>query len=348
MEEVVIIGGGVAGLSCLNALLDRNISALLLEGSVIGAPKMCGEFIAPAVIPTLENWGVSSIQTIKTANFYSQNKLFNFIFPLAAGGYSRSEIEIQLYKRALKLNGRIKENFKIIKTVPATHTTPYIFTSETGIEIVAKTAIFAAGKYFQPATLTNQKTYAGIKFHLETIIEPESLLMFSLPNAYLGFVPITEAQSNCACLFKIHHDEKIDFESHFYNMVSQHRILQAIFSDKNIQMTNWLEGVAVDFGLKNLPNWPQAYWIGDTLASLHPAIGSGLAHSVSSALLAAEHYSINQSAQYRRLSTKNVKTKLHIGKLMHTLLQYPKLGDFAIPFVQSQKWILNLMLNKIL
>lgn len=71
LEEVVIIGGGVAGLSCLNALLDQGISALLIEGSTIGTPKMCGEFLAPIAAQQLQRWDVDPLIPIPHAAFYA-------------------------------------------------------------------------------------------------------------------------------------------------------------------------------------------------------------------------------------------------------------------------------------
>ncbi len=344
LEAIVIVGGGVAGLSCLNALLDRGIPALLLEGSKVGMPKMCGEFIAPEVVAALEKWEINSIQKIREASFNAKNKSFHLVFPKLAGGFSRSEVELHLAERAKKMKGRIREDFQIVKIVPATHNTPYIFTSQTGEEIIVKTAIFATGKFAQTILAPIKKKYAGIKFHFENIIAPETLLMFSLPNAYLGIVPISETMSNCACLMK---SNGVDLKNQFYGMVAQHKQLRTIFAEKKCNAVSWLEGQAPNFELKKLPDWPHAFWIGDALASLHPAIGSGFAHGVSSAILAAELYCLNQPNVYLKLSNQNAKIKYHIGKMMHLLLQYPRVGDFAIPLAQSQPWILNVLLHKI-
>ena len=74
LEKVIIIGGGVAGLSCLNGLLDQGQSPLLLEEKTIGLPKVCGEFLAPFASLQLQKWGIGPIQPIKEVCFLIKNK----------------------------------------------------------------------------------------------------------------------------------------------------------------------------------------------------------------------------------------------------------------------------------
>jgi flavin-dependent dehydrogenase len=127
VEKVVIVGGGIAGLSCLNALLDRGVSPLLLEGYTIGTPKMCGEFLAPQAVALLQNWDIGPLQEIQQASFFSKNKKFEVVFPKPAGAISRSEVELLLAKRAQKKEGRIREKALIQKIIPGTKSAPYIF-----------------------------------------------------------------------------------------------------------------------------------------------------------------------------------------------------------------------------
>ena len=120
MEKVVILGGGIAGLSCLNALLDIGVDALLIEGNTIGSPKMCGEFLAPTAVRLLQLWDIGPIVPIESAQFFSRQQQLSIPFPKQAGAIARSEVELQLAQRALKLGGRIKENTAIKKNIPKT------------------------------------------------------------------------------------------------------------------------------------------------------------------------------------------------------------------------------------
>ncbi len=45
IEDCVIVGGGVAGLSAANRLADAGLSPLIVEASKYPAHRICGEFL---------------------------------------------------------------------------------------------------------------------------------------------------------------------------------------------------------------------------------------------------------------------------------------------------------------
>lgn len=346
MEELVIVGGGVAGLSCLNALLDRQISPLLLEASSIGSPKMCGEFLAPSVIEQLNAWEIGPMQTIKQVQFND----VRVSFPRQAGAYARREAELELAARAKKLGGRIVEESPIKKIIPATQTAPYDLHLNSGDVIQARNVIFATGKF---SSLSKTSNYIGFKTHVAQIIQPETLYMVSLAGGYLGIVPVTDEMSNITCLVKREMVEKVGSCQAFLSSLRAKRsnpgvcqeLLDCFASLAKTEQLNWLEGPAPAFGLKNLPNWPYAYWIGDAFASVHPAVGYGFAHSVSSALLAVDYYLKQDPAGYHQAVKHQMRSKRIIGKNMHYLLQKPRLCRIASPLVANNPWISHTLLN---
>ncbi|MCX7114972.1 MAG: FAD-dependent oxidoreductase [Gammaproteobacteria bacterium] len=330
MEEVVIVGGGVAGLSCLNALLDKHISPLLLEASTIGSPKMCGEFLAPPVIEQLHEWGIGPIQTIKQARFND----VQFSFPCEAGAYSRRDAELELASRAATLGGRMVEQTPIKNIIPATDSSPFILHLSSGEIIHARHVIFASGQFSQRVSTS---IYVGFKTHIPQVIEPETLLMFSLAGGYFGIVPVTSETSNLTCLIKREMIEKAGSCRAFFDCLPR---------EYGKQLTlDWLEGPAPTFGLKSLPNWPHAYWIGDAFASIYPAIGYGFAHSVSSALLAVEYYLQRNPIGYHQELDRLMRPKRLIGKCMHHLLQKPRLCKVVSSLFGSNPWLSHQLLK---
>ena len=167
MEKVVILGGGIAGLSCLNALLDIGVDALLIEANKIGSPKMCGEFLAPKAVSLLDLWDIGPIVTIKSAQFFTGKKQLSIAFPKKAGAIARDEVEIKLAQRALNLGGRIRENTSITNTIPKTANTPHIIKLSSGETIEAHTVFFAIGKLGKLTNNANKPTYAGMKLHFK-------------------------------------------------------------------------------------------------------------------------------------------------------------------------------------
>jgi flavin-dependent dehydrogenase len=347
VERLIIVGGGVAGLACLNALLDQGVTALLLEAGTIGTPKMCGEFLAPPALAQLEKWGIGPIQIIKQASFFAKDKNLNLTFQQPAGAYARSNLELQLAERARRLGGKILEKSPIQKIVPAEGDAPYLFYLASGEELQAETAIFATGKFSQQANHSSQASYYGIKLHFPQIVKPATLLMYSQPGTYFGIVPISDTTSNCACLAKRDVVEKIgSCKQFFYHLVENNQTLQHVFQQIDLDNLAWLEGLAPEFGLRNIPDWPRALWIGDALASLHPAVGYGFAHSVESAVMAADAYCQHHLSNYHQAATQLIKPKLRLGRLMHRILLQPLLGAILFPFARINPWIVRIFMRK--
>jgi flavin-dependent dehydrogenase len=348
VESVIIVGGGVAGLSCLNALLDHGVDALLIEAGTIGTPKMCGEFLAPPALAQLKKWQIGPLQIIRQGSFYLQDKKIDLAFAKAAGGFSRQDLELQLAARARRFGGRILEQVSIQKMVPATDNSPYIFYLASGEEVLAKTAIFATGKLGLQSSQPVATPYYGFKIHFPHIIKPETLLMYSEHGAYFGIVPVSDNMSNCTCLAKREVVEKAGSGKDFIlHLLEKTPSLQSLFEHIDMNNLVWLEGRAPEFGLKSRPDWPCAFWIGDALASLYPAIGYGFAHSVSSAVMAADAYQNDARKHYHFTATSAIKTKLRLGKLMHRLMLNPYFGAVAMPFLKANPSVVKILMKKI-
>ena len=347
MERVIIVGGGIAGLTCLNALLDQGVSALLLEAGTIGEPKMCGEFLAPPAVSFLKQWDIGPIQTIQQVNFFTKNKTLTVDFPKPAGALARDQAELQLAERAKQKGGQILENSPILNMVPDTQTSSYTFCLESGEKIQAQSTFMATGK-MNPIRKSVKLPYYALKTHFKNVINPNTLLMHSVKNAYFGVVPISDEFSNFACLVKKEAVDKAgSCRQFFYDLVRQHKFLQQTFEHMDISKIDLLEGKSPKFCLKNIPDWPNVFWVGDALASFPPAIGYGFTHSIHSAVIAVKYFLKNDPIQYHQISKKTIKPNLLLGRGIHQLLLNPVYGSLFFPFLQDNPWISNLLLRKI-
>lgn len=340
MEKLVIVGGGVAGLSCLNALLDRQVSPLLLEASTVGSPKMCGEFLAPNVITRLNQWGIGPLQSIRQAHFFGSQRKLTLAFPRKAGAYSRHHAEMELAARARNHGGRIREGVSIQAITPATQNTPFTLQLTDGEMIQAQDVFFATGKWSQTKIQTQSPAWMGFKTHIKQVLQPDTLLMYTMNGGYLGVVPISSQVSNITCLVKREVIDKAGSCTDFFTRFTEEdrRFKQSGISCP-VQALDWREGDAPAFGLKTVPNWPHAYWIGDALLSIHPAIGYGFAHAVSSACWAVDHYLHQDPVGYHQAIQRRVRPKRILATCMHHLLQKPRLCNALSPVLGANPWM---------
>ncbi len=197
--EVVIVGGGVAGLSCLNALLDYGISALLIEGSKIGSYKLCGEFLSPYAKESLAAWNIGPIQAI------SDVYIENLHIQMPAGAMSRAHAELELAKRARNLGGEILEEVKVIDISPSR------LLLDDNKERFFKKLVVASGKF---SSHPKDFPYIGLKAHVtHSHFEPK-LTMQLFKGGYFGSVPISNTTSNIACLMKKEASPPLDLDWH--------------------------------------------------------------------------------------------------------------------------------------
>lgn len=343
MEKVIIIGGGVAGLSCLNALLDQGQSALLLEEKTIGLPKICGEFIAPLATLQLQQWEIGPIQRINEVCFLVKNKRSYVPFPQPAGAFSRREAERHLAKRAFKKGGRIREHSSIKQIDPPFNHSPYIIHLDSGEQIVSKALIIATGK-LKPLMSPVDFPYQGFKIHIPQVIKTETLFMSHYPGAYFGMVPIAENISNLTCLVQKKVVEQWDSCTDFFQHLIKINPLLAEIDPNSIQ---WLEGKAPDFKAQKIPHWDNAFWIGDALASFYPAIGYGFAHSVNSALCAAHFYQHADATRYHTFIKNEIRHKLWIGKMMHHSFMNPLFSNVLLSMTRKNPRLTRFIMSKV-
>lgn len=345
MEKVVILGGGVAGLACLNALLDLGISALLLEGSVIGTPKMCGEFLAPDIVSLLKKWDVGPLIPIQQIDFLTQKSKLTVGLRKPAAGFARHQAELGLAHAATARGGRIREQATIEQVIPALKQAPYAIHLSSGEVIHAEYVIFATGRFSIQQKTFDKPTYMGFKTHIPRVVKPETLVMQSLNHGYLGIVPIDSDTSNLTCLIQKHAVQQAGGRDAFLHDVfkKNHAMLHTLESIDFAHL-QWLEGDAPSFGLKKNPPWPRAFWIGDAFASLLPSIGYGFAHSVYSAQCAATHI-VKSSALYQQHMQRHLQMKWKVSQAMHYVLQKPKVCAALSPVLKMNPWMSQSMLN---
>lgn len=346
-KQVIIIGGGVAGLSCLNALLDKNIPAILLESSSIGSPKMCGEFVSPLAADQLKKWQIECLQPIAKAIFSVNGIRLQIDLKYPAVSIARSEAEILLAQRARHLGGDIRENVDIQAVITAENQSPHRVVFFNGEELAADTLVFATGKYNPLTSAPSIPVYYGVKMRLPHVFEQNTLLMFSIPRAYLGIVPLNQHISNSAWLIQREMvDQAGSLDNAIRNIISNHSELN-IFSSFDLEKIICLQGHVGEFGLKATPKIQRIYWIGDALASFPPAIGYGFAHSIHSALMAVDYIINNDAEGYRKRSHFLINKKLMLGKYLHFLMLHSK-ALFPLMFIlKMAPGFINLMEDKI-
>lgn len=103
--DVLIVGGGLAGLVSAIHLSKHNIQVLLIEKNHYPKHKVCGEYISNEVLPYLEYLEINPFdlgaQKIKKFLLSTpKNRTIKAVLPLGGFGISRFTLDFALAKKA--------------------------------------------------------------------------------------------------------------------------------------------------------------------------------------------------------------------------------------------------------
>src|SRR5690349_16579169 len=106
MKQIIIIGGGIAGLTTAVRLAAEGLDVSLVEKKSYPYHKVCGEYVSNEVIPYLKSLGLSPEELqpslIGRLQLSSPSgKVMNLPLDLGGFGISRYAFDYYLYRQAL-------------------------------------------------------------------------------------------------------------------------------------------------------------------------------------------------------------------------------------------------------
>lgn len=341
--DYVILGGGAAGLCAAMRLIELGASPLVIEGGSYPAHKVCGEFFSPAALKILHRWNVDSIP-IQQARIHTSSTTLNFTFSSPAGSLSHLSFDPYLAEQIAKKGGMIRTQTKLIQLHPAsTQQEDHRLTLESGEILEAKHLLIATGRIPHFTSPVLRMPYVGFKAHFAHIALNSTLEMFSFPGAYLGLVPIEGGKVNLACLARIEKVKSAPSSQNFMqSLINSHPILKLLIESGDSLFETWMETNVPEFGLRQTPNWPRTYFLGDATGTIPPASGNGLSLAIVSGYLAAEFAIQDDAAGFKKVWSKRCASPIWFGKRLHQLFLHPDIGNLALnlcrlfPFIPPQ------------
>jgi flavin-dependent dehydrogenase len=332
--DFAIVGGGVAGLSVANQLVDQNIEVTLIEGSSYPKHKVCGEVLSPECHPILEEWGLPFSRSISHVEYIINKQSYLFSLPLNLGSCSRYELDSQLYQRAVSkgLKAKLNTQVKHILFFPD-ELYPYELILSTHTSIKTKTLFLGTksllSSLWKPTRYT--KAYLGFKAHFKDPSNESRLKMVINKKGYYGICPLGNSYQNLAGLIKIKHlHDGTKLPIQYFDPLTE------IPSD-TLETMQWYTVDVPEF--KKHPHFfhpcPALYLIGDAAAQIAPASGDGLAMALASGQYAA-HFALNKETRlYQKFLKKSFQQRVKWAKNIHNLHLSPFKSKLALSACQS-------------
>ena len=342
MHEVVIIGGGIAGLSAANHLVDVGLRPLLIEMGSYPHHKVCGEFFSPECVSALERWGVQFATTITKARFVTGKAELRFDLPAHPLGLSRFAIDLVLATRVRDRGGIVVENTNVFSLkAPADLGNDYFEISLASGEVVrAQQVIIATGrhsafaqKHWQPFPVGPTK-YLGIKMHFTNLDVDNWVELYITQGAYLGVSMVENGTTNVACLAQTARVQQAGGPEKFMQQLLADRTSSPLLAQRFAKATpvfeRWVTCGAPPFGTRKVPHIPGMYFAGDVYGAISPLCGDGLAMAATSGIMAADFLARSDWAGFHRGWKARYHRRLWVGGLLQHALLSPKLARCII------------------
>lgn len=341
--DVIIIGGGLAGLTSAIDLAQNKFRVLLIEKNGYPKHKVCGEYVSNEVLPYLEYLGFDpfTFGAKRITNFElttHNNKIIKAELPLGGFGMSRYEMDFQLYKLAMEHGVSVLED--MVMDVKLEND---IFHVETKSEqrLTSKIAMGAFGKRsnldikFKRAFIIDKSPYLGVKIHVSGNFPENKVALHNFKGGYCGVSKVEHDRINLCYItnykaFKRYKDID-DFQK---EVVFKNRALKELFEHSKAEFDKPLTISQISFATKN-PIDNHMLMCGDAAGMIHPLCGNGMAMAIRSAQMAS---SLIKDYLQNKIKTRGELERTYAKAWNRTFSFRLRVGH-SIAFLFRQDWL---------
>jgi menaquinone-9 beta-reductase len=291
MNDIIIVGGGLAGL--INAILlsRKGFKVLLIEKKHYPFHKVCGEYVSNEVAPFLK-----SIHAHPEGNFPQINKFLLSstsgryqTIPLKMGGFgiSRHTFDNFLYHAAKDSGANFLLNNQVQNIVYQKN--HFQVNIRNGEVYEARIVIGAYGKRSAVDRQLNRKfmnsrsTYIGVKYHINYDYPKDTVALHNFKGGYCGLAAIEEDKVNLCYLSESANLQKFgNLKEMEKNVLLKNPFLKDVFLNASFISDKPEVINEISFAPKSAVE-QHVLMSGDTAGLISPLCGNGMAMAIYSA-----------------------------------------------------------------
>ncbi|TDD74896.1 NAD(P)/FAD-dependent oxidoreductase [Flavobacterium caseinilyticum] len=363
-KEVLIIGGGLAGLTAAIHLSQIGFKITVVEKNEFPKHKVCGEYISNEVLPYLNSLNLDIAGLLPTTITHlefstSSGKIIKNSLPLGGFGISRFTLDEYLYKKAVANGCEI-----ISDTVESIVFDDDAFTVTTSDNTILKSEIVigAFGKRSNIDQKLNRNfilkksPWLAVKAHYSGDFPNDLVGLHNFKGGYCGVSRVENDIINICYLADYETFKQFkNIDDYQEKVVSQNPHLKVIFEKSNLLFEKPLTISQICFEQKQAVE-NHILMIGDTAGLIHPLCGNGMAMAIHSAKIVSElveKYFSKEIKSRNELEESyiqewnfNFKKRLKMGRLLSNLLQKQRLSDVLMRILIIFPFLLPKIIKK--
>jgi menaquinone-9 beta-reductase len=365
MKDIIIIGGGLAGLSCSLDLKKRGYDVLLIEKNTYPFHRVCGEFISNEVLPYLNSIGVRphdfGAKKISQMLLSSPSGEFTEItLPVHSFGISRYKLDEEMMREAQKNGVEVVENTTVMDIMFEND----VFTVKTNnnLSFQSKVVVGSFGKrsnldrIMQRAFFYKRSPYVGVKYHYK-YNHPENLVcLHNFEGGYCGVSMVENDHVNvCYLVERTKLKEHGTIEELEKNIISKNPHLAKLFKEGIRVFKQPITINEISFSSKKAVE-KHVLMVGDAAGMITPLAGNGMAMAIRSAyevcplidsFLKRDIERTEMEVLYQKKWNELFKKRLHIGKLSQPLFGKKTISNLSLKIVKKIPRLLTKIVSHI-
>ncbi|PKB18600.1 NAD(P)/FAD-dependent oxidoreductase [Flavobacterium sp. 5] len=364
IKGIVIVGGGLAGLTAAIHLSKIGLKVILIEKNEYPKHKVCGEYISNEIVPYL-NWlsldisQLNPTQISKLDFSTADGELIQCNLPLGGFGVSRYALDDFLYRKAIQNGCEIIQDSVddiVYKNDFFTISTLNNRTITAGIVIGAFGKRSNIDQKLKREFITKKSYWLAVKAHYSGEYSNELVGLHNFKGGYCGVSKVENDAVNICYLASYDSFKKYKSIEDFQNqVVVKNPYLKLIFDTSELLFDTPLTISQISFDAKNTVE-NHILMIGDTAGLIHPLCGNGMAMAIHSAKIVSElieklhKNEIKSRKQLEKRYIKewnlNFKKRLRMGRFLTFILQKQKTSAFLMKIMIKFPKLLPIIIKR--
>lgn len=346
--DIVIIGGGLAGLVSGIHLSRTGLKVVLIEKNKYPKHKVCGEYISNEVLPYLQYLDADplAIGAKKINRFLlstTRGKTTETKLPLGGFGISRYTLDNFLFEKAVQCHCSIIQD--TVTDLQFANELFRVITKE-GKELTAKIVIGAFGKRsnmdirLDRTFIKNRSPYIAVKTYLKGDFPDDMVALHNFKGGYCGVSQVENGNLNVCFLANNKSFQQYKNIETFKEEVMYKNIhLKNLFVNAAPVFEQPMTISQISFSNKS-PVERHIIMCGDAAGMIHPLCGNGMAMAIHSGKIASElvidffngkiKSRKDLEIAYSRQWNKEFKKRIAAGRILQTFFGKDNLAQIIM------------------
>ncbi len=318
-RDVIIVGGGLAGLVSALRLAQAGLDVLLIERKAYPFHRVCGEYISNEVVPFLQSIQAypEALQPASIRHFMLSScsgRYSTAALDLGGFGISRYALDAFLYEKAVQAGVTFLLNTQVQDIAYQNGTFQVMLPQSAQQE--ARVVIGAYGKrarldkQLDRRFIQQRSPYIGVKYHIKTDFPDDCIALHNFKGGYCGISRVENGVYNlCYLGSRASLRQYGSIEAMEQEVLCQNPFLKEIFEKAEFLFDKPEVINEISFAPKN-PVERHVLMAGDTAGLITPLCGNGMAMAIHAAKILSDlivkHY---QKSSFDRTTLEKVYTR---------------------------------------